>query len=193
MNKEIAYINNGSLKKEYLPKIWKEMQNTKGLIIDMRNYPFNKAKYDFSSYLMPKTTPFVKSSKGSIKTPGLFIYTKSLTVGKKNKNPYRGKIVLLVNEISQFASEFQAMVYKAYPNTITIGSTTAGADGAVSHFSLPGGISTAISGMGIYYPDGRETQRIGIVPDIEVKPTIKGITDGRDELIEKAIELINKQ
>jgi C-terminal processing protease CtpA/Prc len=47
-----------------------------------------------------------------------------------------------------------------------------------------------MSSVGIYYPDGRETQRIGIVPDIEVKPTIQGIRVGRDELLEKAIEII---
>jgi C-terminal processing protease CtpA/Prc len=46
--------------------------------------------------------------------------------------------------------------------------------------------------LGIYYPDGKETQRVGIVPDIEVKPTIQGVREGRDELMEKAVELINK-
>jgi C-terminal processing protease CtpA/Prc len=49
-----------------------------------------------------------------------------------------------------------------------------------------------ISGIGVYYPDGRETQRIGIVPDIEVKPTIEGIKNGKDEVLEKAIEFIRK-
>jgi C-terminal processing protease CtpA/Prc len=48
-----------------------------------------------------------------------------------------------------------------------------------------------ISGIGVYYPDGKETQRIGIVPDIEIKPTIQGIVTGRDELLDKAIEIIN--
>jgi len=48
-----------------------------------------------------------------------------------------------------------------------------------------------ISGIGVYYPDGKETQRIGIVPDLVVKPTIKGIREGRDELVEKALEIIN--
>ena len=46
------------------------------------------------------------------------------------------------------------------------------------------------SGLGIYCPDGGETQCIGIVPDVKVKPTIRGIREGRDELIEKAIEII---
>ena len=50
-----------------------------------------------------------------------------------------------------------------------------------------------ISSIGIYYPDGGETQRIGIVPDIEVKPTIDGIRNGKDELLEKAIELISEK
>ena len=52
---------------------------------------------------------------------------------------------------------------------------------------------TLISGIGVYYPDGTATQRIGIVPDIEVKPTIEGIRAGRDELIEKAIEIIERK
>jgi C-terminal processing protease CtpA/Prc len=50
-----------------------------------------------------------------------------------------------------------------------------------------------ISGIGVYYPDGKETQRIGIVPDIVVKPTIKGISEGRDEPLEKALEIINSK
>jgi len=70
-----------------------------------------------------------------------------------------------------------------------IGSTTAGTDGNVSRFSLPGNIATALSDIGIYYPDGRQTQRVGIVPDIEVIPTVLGIKAGQDELLERAIRV----
>ncbi|CCH57291.1 peptidase S41 [Fibrisoma limi BUZ 3] len=55
------------------------------------------------------------------------------------------------------------------------------------------GLRTMFSGIGVYYPDGLETQRIGIVPDIDVKPTIQGIREGRDELLERAVELIKGQ
>lgn len=82
--------------------------------------------------------------------------------------------------------------YRAAPGAKVVGSTTAGADGNVSFFYLPGGIYTCISGIGIYYPDKRETQRVGIVPDVTIRPTIKGFTEGRDEVLEKAIEIINK-
>jgi C-terminal processing protease CtpA/Prc len=193
INKDIAYINNGSLKREYLPKIWKEIENSKGLIIDIRNYPSDFPIYDLSSYLIPKSIPFVKFTNGSIESPGLFTFTKILNAGNDNKNYYKGKVVILINEITQSSAEFHTMAYRVNPNATVIGSTTAGADGNVSQFYLPGGISTLISGIGVYYPDGRETQRIGIVPDIELKPTIRGIKEGRDELLEKAIEIINRQ
>jgi C-terminal processing protease CtpA/Prc len=85
------------------------------------------------------------------------------------------------------------MAYRVHPNATVIGSKTAAADGNVSRFLLPGGINTMITGIGVYYPDGREKQRIGIVPDIEIKPTIQGIINGRDELMEKAIEVINME
>ena len=48
-----------------------------------------------------------------------------------------------------------------------------------------------ISGTGVYYPDGSETQRVGVKLVMEVKPTIRGIIEGRDELLEKAIEMIH--
>ncbi len=85
------------------------------------------------------------------------------------------------------------MALQAGDNTKIIGSTTAGADGNVSDIMLPGGLKTRISGIGVYYPNGKETQRVGIVPDIEVKPTIEGIRKGKDELLLKAIEIISDE
>ena len=191
INKDIAYINNGSLKRQYLTSIWKDLENTKGLIIDIRNYPSDFPIYDLSSYLMPSSTPFVKFTNGNIENPGLFTFTDSLIAGRKNNDYYKGKVVILINEISQSSAEFHTMAYRVNPNATVIGSTTAGADGNVSQFYLPGGISTMISGIGVYYPNGKETQRIGIIPDIELKPTIQGIRERRDELMEKAMKVIN--
>lgn len=190
---EIAYLNNGSLKGAYLPALWEMIKDTKGLIIDDRNYPSDFPIYLLSNLLMPEGNSFVKFSTGNIQTPGLFTYTTSLNAGTKNKDYYKGKIVILINEITQSSAEFHAMAYRTHPNAVVIGSTTAGADGNVSRFFLPGNITTMITGIGVYYPDGKETQQVGIVPDIEIKPTIEGIKEGRDELMEKALELINNQ
>jgi C-terminal processing protease CtpA/Prc len=82
------------------------------------------------------------------------------------------------------------MALRKAPHAMVVGSTTAGADGNVSRFALPGSLNTMISGIGVFYPDKKPTQRIGILPDVEVKPTIAGIRSGRDEVLEEAIRQI---
>src|SRR5258706_6008329 len=83
------------------------------------------------------------------------------------------------------------MAFRTAPGASVIGSTTAGADGNVSTVLLPGGFSSYISGLGVFYPDNRPTQRVGIIPDIEVKPSVLGIQTGRDELVDEAIRQIS--
>lgn len=191
IREDIACIDNGALKTTHLPQIWEAIQHTKGLIIDLRNYPSDFPIYALSSYLMPNEVPFAYITDGAGGVPGLFTFNELLKVGKKNPEYYKGKVVILVNEISQSSAEFHAMAYRQHPRAVVIGSATAGADGNVSRVELPGGISSMISGIGIYTPERAETQRIGIVPDIEIRPTIEGIKNGRDELMEKAIEIID--
>lgn len=190
---DIAYLFLGTIKNDYLPEIMSKVQNTKGLIIDLRCYPSEFVVFSLGKYLVGDTTAFVKFSIGSIESPGLFTMTPNLSVGEKNNEFYKGKVIILVNETTVSQAEYSAMAFRTALKATVIGSTTAGADGNVSQFNLPGGISTAISGIGVYYPNGKGTQRIGIVPDIEIKPTIKGIIEGRDELLGKAIDIINGQ
>jgi C-terminal processing protease CtpA/Prc len=116
---------------------------------------------------------------------------EQINVGYSNPDYYKGKIVIIINETTQSQAEYTAMALRTAPNATVIGSTTAGADGDVVKFMLPGGVNTMISGYGVYYPDGKETQRIGIVPDIEVKPTVQGVREGKDELLERAIKIID--
>lgn len=187
---EIAYIYPGTIKNEYLPEIMEQASGTKGIVIDFRCYPSDFIVFSLGEYLLPQPRGFVKFSNCSEVSPGQFTMTNPLEVGKVNPDHYKGKVVIIINETTQSSAEYHTMAFRTAPRATVIGSTTAGADGNVSKIVLPGGIETMISGIGVYYPDGKETQRIGIVPDIEVRPTIKGIRDGRDELLEKAIAII---
>jgi len=185
----IVYITLKSIKEEDIDNIKSDFKNTKGIIIDIRNYPSAFVTYSLGSYFVSNSTPFVKFTKGNPDNPGEFTFTQDNIIPKPEES-YKGKLVVIVNEETQSNAEFTAMAFRAGVNTTIIGSQTAGADGNVSDIYLPGGLKTWISGIGVYYPDGRQTQRIGIIPDIVVKPTIKGIQEGRDELLEKAVEII---
>ncbi len=193
MDGNIGYINLKNIKEDDIEVIKKKLKDTKGIIVDIRNYPSTFVVFSLGNFLNSNRTDFVKFTKGNPDYPGEFTFTEPLKVGIDKSWSYNGKkIVVLVNELSQSQAEYTAMAFRAGDKTTIVGSTTAGADGNVSAFILPGGMRTMISGIGVYYPDGTETQGIGIVPDVEVLPTIQGIKDGRDEPLEKAIEIINK-
>jgi C-terminal processing protease CtpA/Prc len=189
LDKDVGYINLGVKKSAEFSKIMDDFINTKGIIIDLRYMP-DFSFFNLCEYIMPDSKEFVKITNTNNQMPGLFSYGQSLKVGKKNPYYYKGKIVTLINENTQSRAEYVAMAFKTNPNSIFIGSTTAGADGDVSIFVLPGDVRIMITGTGIYYPDGSETQRIGILPDFVVKPTINGIKENRDELLESAIKQI---
>lgn len=187
----IAYVYMGSVNADLLPEVFEKIKNTKGLVIDFRSYPSDFVVFKMGKLLKPESSDFVKFTNTSNSQPGLFTFTPSLKTQGTGKKSYEGKIAILINETTQSSAEYHTMAFRTAPNAKVFGSTTAGADGNVSDIKLPGNISTMISGIGIYYPDGRETQGIGIVPDVEVKPTIDGIKNNKDEVLEKATKWIN--
>ena len=188
----IGYVTLESITNDDIPEIKRSFIDTKGIIIDIRNYPSAFTPFTLAPYFVSKSTPFAKFSGGNVNNPGEFTFIAGNNIPKDNVT-YQGKLIVIVNETTQSSAEYQSMAFQAGDNTTIIGSTTAGADGNVSYINLPGGLQTVISGIGVYYPDGTETQRIGIVPDVWVEPTIEGIREGRDELLEMAVNLINEE
>jgi len=191
IDKQIGYLYPGKYFNKDLPAIKELFKNTKGIVIDMRCYPSEFMPFTFVPYIKTGDAKFVKFTFGSVFYPGLFQSAKS-PLGIKAANEYKGKVVVIVNEESQSQAEYTTMAFQSSPNVIVIGSTTAGADGNVSTIILPGGITTLISGIGILYPDGTETQRKGVKIDEVVKPTIAGIKAGLDEPLERAKTIIGE-
>lgn len=190
INDDTAYLHLQNLKSDRLPDIFEKIKNTKGLVIDIRTYPTDALLFKLAKYIMPKPEIFVDFTVSDPTRPGYFVFAQKYDVGSNNKDYYKGKIAILVNETTQSFAEYHTMAFQKAPNAKVFGSQTSGADGDVSYIPLPGKILTGISGVGVYYPDGKETQRIGIIPDVEVKPTIDGIRNKTDEVLEKALEWI---
>jgi C-terminal processing protease CtpA/Prc len=190
LSEDVAYVKISALKSDDAAKYIDTAAKTKGLIIDIRNYPSDFPIFRLGGLLVDKETPFARFTRGDVANPGAFLFDGTPTALQPLKPHYSGKVVVLVDEVSQSSAEYHAMAFRSAPGAIVIGSQTAGADGNVSNIPLPGGLRTMISGIGVFYPDKRPTQRVGIVPDREVKPTIAGLRDGRDELLEAAIREI---
>ncbi len=189
LDRNIGYVDMGVIKPKHIPDMIEALKSTQAIIFDMRNYP-NGTFEPIGNFINPKEEKFAIYTRPDLSHPGRFKWSdNATTMGFNNKDYYKGKVIVLLDEKSQSQAEWTAMCFQTSGHTTIIGSQTSGADGNVSEFDFEG-FHTLFSGIGVYYPDKRETQRIGIVPDIEVKPTIKGIQEGRDEVLDRALVFI---
>ena len=192
----IGYVNLAFLKTSDIESIFDSLENTRGVIFDIRNYP-NFSFSDFFCHLVPPEQPvfYAQANFADLSHIGAFyknekqgaFYTKDQS---ENCKRYKGKVIVLINEIPQSATETKIMMFRAIGATL-IGTPTTGTNGTVAVLKLPGGIITNFSSLGFYYPDGEEIQRKGIIPDIEVYPTMESIMEAKDEILEEAIRYIN--
>jgi len=190
LSPEVAYLKLSEVKTEAISDYLRDAEGSKGWIIDIRNYPSAFVVFALGGHFVSESTPFVRFTIGDVANPGAFAWTDPPLALTPIAPRYSGRVVVLVDEATISSAEYTAMAFRAGPNAIVVGSTTNGADGNVSKVPFPGGLETSISGIGVFYPDRKPTQRVGIVPDVEARPSIAGIRDGRDEVLEAAVRQI---
>jgi C-terminal processing protease CtpA/Prc len=106
---------------------------------------------------------------------------------------YKGQVAVLIDARAFSRAEHVCLFLEAAAHVTFIGTPTSGADGDVTSTILPGGIHVTFAGQEIRHADGRNLQRVGILPDIWVEPTIAGLRDGRDEVLDRAIQFLKTQ
>jgi len=183
----IGYVNYDALEESDVPALISALNNTNAVIFDNRERPHD-VMYAISDWLNSEPKEFVKFLDPDVSYPGRYLWRNEiLKCGKNNPEHYKGKVIVLINEKAVSHAELNAMSLQTVPKVKVIGSQTGGADGANYRFLIIKGFSSSFTCFGVFYPNKKETQRIGIVPDIKVKPTILGIQQGKDEVLERAI------
>ncbi len=199
----IGYIAPGTLQEGDLEELMETFADTDGLVVDLRQYPSVVITYLLAEYLNPTPTIFAILEVPSLADPGRFFQMsyssgagamaqQGLSDSTESVPLYTGKVVLLMDETSQSQAEFAIMSLRQAPGAVVVGSPSVGADGDALYIRLPGGCGTRFTTLGVLTPEGEQTQRVGLQPDVVCTPTVEGIAAGRDELLEKAVELINQ-
>jgi hypothetical protein len=178
-------IHMGNLYEEHIPQIIDKFHNVDAIIFDVRNYP-NSTISTLIDYFFEGPLHISNLKWPDKDYPGSFFWHEAV-IGQGVSNPLQKQTMILFDERTLSQAEYTCMGLGQIPGSIKIGSTTAGGDGDISYIRLPGSIEVMTSFLGIYYPDFTPTQRIGIIPDYYVYPTIQGIREGRDEVLEFAL------
>ena len=78
-------------------------------------------------------------------------------------------------------------IIEAYKLGAIVGAPTAGTNGNINPFTLPGGYQVSWTGMKVLKHDGSRHHGIGILPTVPVSRTQAGIAAGHDEFLERAV------
>jgi len=185
----IGYADLARLTVGMVDSMFEMFRDTKGIILDGRGYPQGTA-WAIAPRLTDRTgvvaARFQRPLVMSPDTLETSTYAFNQPIPATDKWRYHGKTVMLMDERTISQAEHTGLFFEAANHTVFIGSPTEGANGDVTSVVLPGGITAWFTGHDVCHADGRQLQRVGLVPDIRVRPTIAGLRAGRDEVLERA-------
>lgn len=109
-------------------------------------------------------------------------------------SPTREELVvptaILVDDATSGAAEVFLAIAASQPHMTTVGATTSGSAGTVALYELLPGLTCGICTRDVRLPDGKEFVGRGIVPDVVVEETLDDLLEGRDVVLDKALELL---
>lgn len=185
---QLGYVDMARLKTDQVSTMMNELWETDAIIFDIRNYP-QGTLWTLVNYLYTEPIHIASFTIPDIEYPGTLFWHEE-TIGSPVTEFYTGQLLILFNIRTISQAEYTCMGLEQHPGSIKIGSTTMAADGNVSAVYLPGKVFTYLTGLGTFYPDYTPTQRVGIIPDMVIYPTIEGIRQGRDEILEAAFDCL---
>jgi C-terminal processing protease CtpA/Prc len=182
-----------------------KFKNTRGLIFDLRggNAPLNyRFPGDMRTILIDRLVEQPFERKG---TQLIYQFTDGEPVQAKvsysgyyfpdtsGKNFYDKPIVVITTSRQQSYGEGIFQILQAAGRVTFVGSPTAGTNGGMADIKLPDGGGLTFTQVYLSQQDGKPFHGVGIVPDVSIEPTIRGIRNRKDEVLEKAIETLNKK
>ncbi|MFH0867619.1 MAG: S41 family peptidase, partial [Bacteroidota bacterium] len=194
IDNDIIYLNIDLIEMDTIESLLPQLIKTKAVICDLRGYP--NGNHDLISYLLNKND----TDKQWMQIPEFIYPDQEYIVGyekegweMKAKEPHiKAKIIFIIDGSAISYAESYMGFIEGYKLATIVGQPTAGTNGNVNPFALPGHYQISWTGMKVIKHDGSQQHGIGIIPNVFVNKTIKGVVEGKDEFLEKAIELANK-
>jgi C-terminal processing protease CtpA/Prc len=193
-----GYVDMKRLTVPEVDGMFERLKGTRGLIFDMRGYPQGTA-WSIAPRINTKGAKVgaqfrrAQVSALSEEEGSAGLYFSQPLPPLRGKELYTAPTVMLIDDRAISQSEHTGLFFEAASGTKFIGTATAGANGDVTSFTLPGGISVGFTGHDVRHADGRQLQRVGLTPDIEVAPTRAGLRAGKDEVLERAVRYLEER
>jgi len=189
----IFYVDVTRAKDDDFKAILSRMEKARGLIFDMRGYPNGEMGIDFLRHLAREPMTGAPTQIPIVRYPDHRItdFDRSGGWTLSPLTPYLGaKKVFLTNGRAISYSETIMAIVEQYRLGEIVGGPTAGTNGNTNSFAVPGGYQITWTGMKVLKHDGSRLHGVGIAATVPASRTQAGVADGRDEVLERALQLL---
>jgi len=188
----VVYVDLRAASIEEIEKRIDELAAAPGVVFDLRGYPNGN-----HAVLRHLTAGPIQSAKWNVSRiiyPDRKRIAGWRTDGRWTLTPaaprLSGKLAFLTDGSAISYAESVMGIVEAYRLAAIVGETTAGANGNVNPFQLPGGYRVTWTGMKVLKHDDSPHHLVGIAPTVPCTRTLAGVRAGRDEQLEKALEVV---
>jgi C-terminal processing protease CtpA/Prc len=194
---DIGYVDLRALTVPEIGLALDELKTTRAIVFDMRGYPkgvfgplasrlnTRKARYA-AEFLQPQVVGWNGDGEGQPRTR----FLQHIPELPKDAATYTGKVVVLIDDRAVSQAEHTCLFLAEAAGATFVGSPTHGANGDITVMRLPGGLRMWFSGQEVRHVDGKQLQKVGIQPDIVVRPTLAGLRAGKDEVLDRALRYL---
>lgn len=186
----IFYIDVERVTDPALDEAYAKLAAAKGVIVDVRGYP--QISTGLLAHLMKAKGTSAQWRVPVVQRPdreGLTFDFSNWDVDPEQPR-IEGKVAFLTDGRAISYAETFLGIAEHYKLGEIVGAPTAGTNGNINPFSLPGGYQVMWTGMTVLKHDGSRHHGVGILPTVPVSRTLAAVAAGRDEVLEKAIEVV---
>ncbi|MBW8878787.1 MAG: hypothetical protein JF614_27840 [Acidobacteria bacterium] len=190
----IFYVDLSRISDDDLNGAVDQLAAADGIVFDMRGYPFLLTPELLLGHLIDKPVTSHWFNIPVVTQPDRqgwgwhSLYLVPTPVAPR----FTGRFVFLIDGRVLSAAESLIGVVEGERLGALVGGPTAGTNGGMDPFDVAGGHTLRWTGMDIRKKDGSPHLGVGIKPTVPVSRTLAGVIAGRDELLEKGIEVVSQ-
>jgi hypothetical protein len=191
----ILYVDLDRVDDSDFNKALPDMQRARGIVFDFRGYPSRLNPNVLFTHLIDKVCtspqwhiPLIRRPDGE----GMEFKRSMGWMLFPAKPQLKAKIAFVTDGRAISYAESCLGIIENYKLGAIAGAPTAGTKGNINPIALLGGYRVVWTGMKVLKHDGSRHHGVGIIPTVHVSRTVAGVAAGRDELLEKAIEVVER-
>ena len=169
------------------------LAGARGIVFDLRRYPnlgLGPLRHLAASPL--RSAP-LRVPRVTLPDRQAFRFEDSAWTIDPSSPRLTGRIAFLTSGAAISYAETYMGIVDRYRLAEIVGGPTAGTNGNVNVIGLPGDAQIVWTGMQVLKHDGSRHHGVGIQPTVPVSRTVRGVAEGRDEILERAIQIVGGQ